>query len=54
LIKNIAPNILVKGGDYEGKTVVGAEFAQELRLVTFVNGKSTTATIEKINKGTPC
>jgi D-beta-D-heptose 7-phosphate kinase/D-beta-D-heptose 1-phosphate adenosyltransferase len=54
LIKSIAPDILVKGGDYEGKAVVGAEFAQELRLVTFVDGKSTTATIEKINKGTPC
>ncbi len=50
LIKNIAPDILVKGGDYEGKSVVGAEFSGELRLVQFVNGKSTTATIERINK----
>jgi len=49
LIKNIAPDILVKGGDYEGKNVVGAEFAKELRLVQFVDGKSTTATIERIN-----
>ncbi|MDD5052447.1 MAG: D-glycero-beta-D-manno-heptose-7-phosphate kinase [Sulfuricurvum sp.] len=54
LIKNIIPDILVKGGDYEGKNVVGAEFAGELRLVKFVDGKSTTATIEKINKGTSC
>ncbi|MDD2828619.1 MAG: D-glycero-beta-D-manno-heptose-7-phosphate kinase [Sulfuricurvum sp.] len=54
LIKSIAPDILVKGGDYEGKAVVGAEFASELRLVQFVDGKSTTATIEKINKGTTC
>jgi D-beta-D-heptose 7-phosphate kinase/D-beta-D-heptose 1-phosphate adenosyltransferase len=56
LIKSIAPDILVKGGDYEGKSVVGAEFAQELRLVQFVDGKSTTATIERINtsKGTLC
>lgn len=51
LIKSIAPDILVKGGDYEGKSVVGAEFARELRLVQFVDGKSTTATIKKINKG---
>jgi len=50
LIKSIAPDILVKGGDYEGKSVVGAEFARELRLVQFVDGKSTTATIERINK----
>lgn len=54
LIKNIAPDILVKGGDYEGKSVVGAEFAGELRLVQFVDGKSTTATIARINEGTTC
>ena len=54
LIKNIAPDILVKGGDYEGKVVVGAEFAKELRLVQFVDGKSTTATIARINEGSVC
>lgn len=54
LIKSIAPDILVKGGDYEGKVVVGAEFAKELRLVQFVDGKSTTATIARINEGSTC
>ena len=53
LIKLVAPDILVKGGDYEGKAVVGTEFAKELRLVDFVDGKSTTKTIEKI-KGKTC
>ena len=48
LINIIRPNILVKGGDYEGKDVVGTEFAGELKLVDFVNGKSTTKTIQKI------
>jgi len=48
LIKMIAPDVLVKGGDYEGKEVVGTEFAGELRLVDFVDGKSTTQTIQKI------
>ena len=48
LIKMIAPDVLVKGGDYEGKDVVGTEFAGELRLVDFVDGKSTTRTIQKI------
>ncbi|OIP54302.1 MAG: bifunctional heptose 7-phosphate kinase/heptose 1-phosphate adenyltransferase [Helicobacteraceae bacterium CG2_30_36_10] len=48
LIKMIQPDALVKGGDYEGKEVVGTEFAGELKLVEFVNGKSTTKTIEKI------
>jgi D-beta-D-heptose 7-phosphate kinase/D-beta-D-heptose 1-phosphate adenosyltransferase len=54
LIKSITPDILVKGGDYEGKSVVGTEFAGELRLVQFVDGKSTTATIERINNRSSC
>jgi len=53
LIKMIKPNILVKGGDYEGKDVVGTEFSGELKLVDFVDGKSTTRTIEKI-QGNVC
>ena len=53
LIKMIAPDILVKGGDYEGKSVVGTEFAGELKLVDFVDGKSTTKTIQKI-QGQTC
>jgi len=48
LIKSIAPHILVKGGDYKGKDVIGQDIADELRLVTFIDGKSTTKTIEKI------
>ena len=53
LIKMIAPDVLVKGGDYEGKTVVGTEFAKVLKLVDFVDGKSTTKTIAKI-QGSTC
>ena len=53
LIKMIKPDVLVKGGDYEGKEVVGTEFASELKLVDFVDGKSTTKTIEKI-QGNSC
>jgi len=47
LIKTIQPDILVKGGDYEGKEVVGSDIAKETRLVAFVEGKSTTRIIEK-------
>ncbi len=53
LIKMIAPDVLVKGGDYKGKQVVGTEFAKVLKLVDFVDGKSTTKTIEKI-QGSSC
>jgi len=48
LIKLVQPHILVKGGDYEGKNVVGQDIAQELRLVQFVDGKSTTKIIQRI------
>jgi len=48
LIEIVQPDVLVKGGDYEGKKVVGSEIAKELKLVQFVDGKSTTKTIEKI------
>ncbi len=48
LIKAVQPHILVKGGDYAGKEVVGQDIAEELRLVNFVEGKSTTKTIERI------
>jgi len=53
LIKMIAPDVLVKGGDYEGKSVVGTEFSKVLKLVDFVDGKSTTKTIAKI-QGSTC
>ncbi len=54
LIKMIEPDVLVKGGDYKGKTVVGTEFAKELKLVDFVDGKSTTKTIQKIQGNAIC
>lgn len=47
LISAIRPDILVKGADYEGKVVVGSDIAKEVRLVQFVEGKSTTKIIEK-------
>lgn len=48
LIKLIKPHVLVKGGDYEGKDVVGQDIADELKLVQFIDGKSTTKTIQRI------
>ncbi len=47
LIKTIKPDILVKGGDYEGKEVVGSDIAKETRLVEFVDGKSTSKIIQR-------
>lgn len=50
LIAAIAPNVLVKGGDYKGKEVVGAEFVERVELIDFVENRSTSAVIEKILK----
>jgi len=50
LIKAIKPHTLVKGGDYKGKEVIGQDIADELKLVEFVDGKSSTHTIDKIKQ----
>ena len=54
LIKLIKPHVLVKGGDYEGKEVVGQDIADVLKLVQFVDGKSTTNTIKRIQENEKC
>ena len=50
LIKSIKPDILVKGGDYEGKDVVGKNLAGQLKIVKYIKNKSTTKTIHKIQQ----
>lgn len=47
LITAIQPHILVKGADYEGKVVVGSDIVKEVRLVQFIEGKSTTKIIQR-------
>ena len=46
LIEALLPDVLVKGADYEGREVVGAEAVRaaggEVRLVEMVGGRSTT------------
>ncbi len=52
LIKEIKPDILVKGGDYEGKDVVGKDMVEsyggKFILINFLEGKSTSGIINKI------
>ncbi len=50
LIDDLNPDIIVKGGDYTIDTVVGNDLVDEVRIIPLVEGKSTTATIEKINE----
>lgn len=48
VIKEIRPNILVKGGDYKPEDVVGRDLVDEVIIIPFENGYSTTGLIEKI------
>tara|TARA_B110000008_G_scaffold61680_1_gene61468 strand:- start:4378 stop:5799 length:1422 start_codon:yes stop_codon:yes gene_type:complete len=50
LINTIKPHILVKGADYKDKEVVGQDLVNELKLVDFVDGQSSSKTIEKIKQ----
>jgi len=53
LIESILPHILVKGADYHGKEVVGSDIVDTVTLIEFVEGKSTSKIIEKI-EGKQC
>ncbi|NOR79435.1 MAG: D-glycero-beta-D-manno-heptose 1-phosphate adenylyltransferase, partial [Methyloprofundus sp.] len=52
IYNTLLPNILVKGGDYKPENVVGAEAVikagGKVQILDFVDGKSTTTTIERI------
>lgn len=52
IIKQVNPDVLVKGGDYTVDTIVGADLVQksggEVAVIEFVDGCSTTRIIEKI------
>lgn len=48
LIREIRPDILVKGGDYTPDQVAGREFAGRVEILPFKEGYSTTNVIRKI------
>lgn len=48
LIRAVAPDVLVKGGDYKTEDIVGREFAGETRVIPFLPGRSTTDVIRRI------
>lgn len=50
LIKAIEPDILVKGADYKDKEVVGSDIAKKVVLIEFIEGKSTSKILSKIDK----
>ncbi|MCG6867934.1 MAG: bifunctional D-glycero-beta-D-manno-heptose-7-phosphate kinase/D-glycero-beta-D-manno-heptose 1-phosphate adenylyltransferase HldE [Gammaproteobacteria bacterium] len=50
LICEVAPDCLVKGGDYRIEEVAGHECAEITRILPFVDGCSTTSVIDQIRK----
>ena len=52
LIERVQPDILVKGGDYQIKNIVGADFVQknggQVLTIPFVDGYSSTKTIQAL------
>lgn len=54
LITALAPDVLVKGGDYTIDNIVGAEFVQKnggkVEIIPFVEGYSTSSIIDRIKK----
>lgn len=55
LIETLVPNVLVKGGDYKIEEIVGADVVikngGKVEMIPFLEGFSTTNTIDKISRG---
>ena len=53
LISEIKPDVLVKGGDYLAKDVVGAKFVQSyggvVKILDFIEGYSTTSIVARLS-----
>ena len=47
LIKNITPDIIVVGSDWEGRTVVGQEYTKEVKFFKRIPQYSTTKVINR-------
>ena len=52
LIESLAPDVLVKGGDYTRETIVGADFVESrggaVYAIPLLPGQSTTAIVERL------
>ena len=48
LIALLRPNILVKGGDWHPEEVVGRELVEEVRIIPYLEGASTSGIIKRV------
>jgi len=49
IIEWLKPDVLVKGGDWKKKDVVGRKYAKEVVIIPYLKGYSTTEIIKKCN-----
>jgi rfaE bifunctional protein nucleotidyltransferase chain/domain len=47
-IKNYEPDLMIKGSDYEGKPIIGAEYCKEIKFYDRLGKYSTTNKIQSI------
>ncbi len=54
LIKEVNPDFLVKGGDYDGKDIAGRDIVEpsggKVILIDFIKGKSTSNIIKRVKE----
>jgi rfaE bifunctional protein nucleotidyltransferase chain/domain len=48
LIKNFEPDVMVKGSDYRGQPIIGAEYCKEIKFYDRLGNYSTTNKIQDI------
>jgi D-beta-D-heptose 7-phosphate kinase/D-beta-D-heptose 1-phosphate adenosyltransferase len=48
MIKNFDPDMMIKGSDYRGKEIIGAEFCREIKFYDRLEKYSTTQKIQDI------
>lgn len=51
LIQGYAPDIMVKGSDYIGKTIIGAEYCKEIKFYDRTEHSTTKTVQDIINRG---
>ena len=57
LIRQVVPHVLVKGGDWKGRRIVGADFVEgrggTVTTIRFLPGRSTTSIIARAGEAAP-
>ena len=48
LLKNIQPDLMIKGSDYKDKTIIGSEFCKKITFFDRLEKYSTTNVIQRI------